>query len=60
MSEDELMNVEGAEIEALDDQELDSVAGGLDEGPTITTVHSCMCCCGCGSISSEEEGGGES
>ncbi len=57
MSEDELMNVGEAEIEALDDQELESVAGGLnlDDDNTFTTAHSCMCCCGCGSPNAEGE-----
>lgn len=45
MSKDDLMNIDNVEIEALDDQELEAVAGGLkDSDPEITTHTSCMCC----------------
>lgn len=40
MSKDDLAKVDNLEVEALSDQELDSVAGG-NEG---TNVASCTCC----------------
>jgi hypothetical protein len=49
MADDELMK-DDVQVEPLEDAELDSVAGGHD----ITTVQSCMCCCGCGSISDQQ------
>lgn len=41
MSQEDLGNVENIEVEALSDEELDSVAGGLADG---TNVASCTCC----------------
>jgi hypothetical protein len=38
---EDLVNVENLEISALDDKELESVAGGYTES---TTAASCMCC----------------
>jgi hypothetical protein len=38
---DKLVEVENMEITALDDQELESVAGGYTE---MNTVQSCSCC----------------
>ena len=41
MSEKDLMNVDNLEIEALSDEELESVAGGETD---TTTAASCSCC----------------
>ncbi len=41
MSEKELMAIDNLEVEALNDEELDTVAGGLTDS---TTVKSCSCC----------------
>ena len=42
MSTEDLANVDNLEIEALSDEELDSVAGGVMAG--ATEVASCTCC----------------